>query len=117
MITMKLKYMPGALVAMALLAAMLLLTVEAQPALAQTVVIPGLENDAAGHLRAPGQIMVKFKSGINLKGVAAPDAAPPEIQTLFARLGVKKMTGLGGDTNVFLLYVSGPVDEALKVAT
>jgi subtilisin family serine protease len=113
---MKLKYLPGALVAMVLLAAMLLLTVQAQPVLAQTVATPGLENDTAGHLRAPGQIMVKFKPGINLKSVSAPQDAPAEIQNLFTRLGVKKMTGLGGDTNVFLLYVSGPVDESLQVA-
>src|SRR5438552_1653057 len=112
----KLKYQPGALLTVVMLALTVLLVLEPQTVRAQ-VTPDGTELDAKGGLRAPGQIMVKIKPGINVDNLATPDEAPAELQTLFTRLGVRKVTGLGSGTNILLLHFSGPVEAALKLAT
>ena len=105
----------GLLVTISLLASLLLLM--AGPATSQAASgFTGLETDAAGTVRAPGQIMVKVKASIDVDHLTNPAAAPDALQFLFARLGVTKVRALGSGTGVLLLYFSGSVDQALTTA-
>ncbi len=111
----KINKIPGLLAIVSLLASLLLLTAEPQTSLA-ALVTPGLESEADGNWHAPGQLLLKVKSGIDVSGLVDPAQAPAALQNLFNRLGVYKVKSLGSQTGVLLVYFGGSVDQAQSLA-
>lgn len=112
---MKTKKHLSNLITVTLLALTFVMGIVPQEVLAQSTPL-GFEQAENGTLRAPGQLMIKVKPGINVEKLSSPAAAPAALQPLFSRLGVRKVTSLGGGTGVLLLRFNGPVEQALQLA-